>query len=118
MTAQSCLPVISPTATRPYILFYKLPTYLRAVIRTCVYNLIKHYFCGSFFLLKLLAYMEPVNFRSYRKKLSYYRKSFRTFLNGTEKNPPRGIDTISPVLEKEVWKEVDCLSCANCCKKM
>ncbi len=62
--------------------------------------------------------MLPVNFRSFRKKLSFYRKTFRSFLNRTEKNPPKGIHAALPVVEKEVWAEVDCLSCANCCKKM
>ncbi len=62
--------------------------------------------------------MLPVNFRSFRKKLSFYRKAFRGFLNRTEKNPPKGIHAALPVVEKEVWAEVDCLSCANCCKKM
>ena len=62
--------------------------------------------------------MLPVNFRSYRKKLSLYRKSFRSFLNFTEKNPVRGIDTLAAITEPTVWAEVDCLSCANCCKKM
>ena len=62
--------------------------------------------------------MLPVNFRSYRKKLSLYRTQFRQFLNQSEKNPPKNIDRLTPVIEKEVWAEVDCLSCANCCKKM
>lgn len=62
--------------------------------------------------------MQPVNFRSFRKKLSFYRSAYRKFLNRTEKNPPKGIDRLTPVLAKEVWEEVDCLSCANCCKKM
>ncbi|MEP6711780.1 MAG: YkgJ family cysteine cluster protein [Ferruginibacter sp.] len=62
--------------------------------------------------------MLPVNFRSFRKKLSLYRKSFRRFINKTEKNPPKGIDRLTPIIEAEVWQEVDCLSCANCCKKM
>ena len=62
--------------------------------------------------------MLPVNFRSYRKKLSLYRKGFRKFLNQSEKIPPKNIDKLTPVIEKEVWAEVDCLSCANCCKKM
>ncbi len=62
--------------------------------------------------------MVPVNFRSFRKKLSLYRKSYRTFLNKTEKNPPVGIDKLTPAIAVEVWAEVDCLSCANCCKKM
>jgi len=29
-----------------------------------------------------------------------------------------GLDQQIAVLEKEVWKETDCLSCANCCKTM
>ncbi len=62
--------------------------------------------------------MLPVNFRSFRKKLSLYRKYFRDFLNKTRKNPPRGIEKLAPLVEQEVWAEVDCLSCANCCKKM
>ena len=62
--------------------------------------------------------MLPVNFRSYRKKLSLYRKGFRKFLNQSEKTPPKNIDKLTPVIEKEVWAEIDCLSCANCCKKM
>jgi len=62
--------------------------------------------------------MLPVNFRSFRRKLSIHRKSFRSFLNKSEKNPPKAVDKLTPVIEKEVWKEIDCLSCANCCKKM
>ena len=62
--------------------------------------------------------MVPVNFHSFRKKLSFYRKAYRSFLNKSEKKPPRNIDKITPILDKEVWAEVDCLSCANCCKKM
>ena len=62
--------------------------------------------------------MLPVNFRSFRKKLSFYRQAYRKFLTRTEKNPPKGIDKLTPILDKEVWEEVDCLSCANCCKVM
>lgn len=62
--------------------------------------------------------MFPVNFRSYTKKLSFYRKSFRSFLNKTEKNPPKNIDRLTPIAEPLVWAEIDCLTCANCCKKM
>ncbi len=62
--------------------------------------------------------MVPVNFRSYRKKLSIYRKTYRRFLNRMEKAPVKNIDKITPVIDKEVWQEVDCLTCANCCKKM
>ncbi len=56
--------------------------------------------------------------RNFRRKLLTNRKIFRRFLNKLEKNPPKNIDAITPKVDAEVWKEVDCLSCANCCKKM
>jgi uncharacterized protein len=62
--------------------------------------------------------MLAVNFHSFRKKLSFYRKPFRSFLNKSEKKPPAGIVKLTTDIAAEVWAEVDCLSCANCCKKM
>ena len=62
--------------------------------------------------------MFPVNLRTFKKKLLINRKLFRRFLNKMEKNPPVGIDKFTPILDAEVWQEIDCLSCANCCKKM
>lgn len=62
--------------------------------------------------------MLPVNFRTFKRKLLLNRKAFRRFLNQSEKTPPKGIDKLTPLLDKEVWAEVDCLTCANCCKKM
>jgi Fe-S-cluster containining protein len=56
--------------------------------------------------------------RSFKAKLRYKRKSFRGFLSKISKDPPRNLDDISVKVDKEVWKEVDCLSCANCCKMM
>ena len=48
----------------------------------------------------------------------HQRKTFRSFINKSEKKPPRGIDKLTPVIEKEVWQDIDCLTCANCCKTM
>lgn len=62
--------------------------------------------------------MLPVNFRSFKKNLLAKRKIFRRFLNKTEKTPPPNIDKITSIIAEEVWQEIDCLSCANCCKKM
>ena len=62
--------------------------------------------------------IAPVNFRSFKRKLSVYRKSFRSFLRRMEKNPVKNIDKLTKEIEPQVWAEVDCLSCANCCKKM
>jgi uncharacterized protein len=56
--------------------------------------------------------------RSHKKKLLVQRKPFRRFLNKMEKAPAIGIDKMTAAIDKEVWQEVDCLTCANCCKKM
>lgn len=62
--------------------------------------------------------MQAVNLHSFRQKLRYHKKSFRAFLNKVAKTPPRGLDKLTASLEPEVWKEIDCLTCANCCKRM
>ena len=62
--------------------------------------------------------MLPVNLKRFAKKLSLTRRSFRKFLNATEKNPPPNIDKLTPIIEAEVWREIDCVTCANCCKVM
>ena len=59
-----------------------------------------------------------VNLRSFKQKVRYHQKAFRRFLTKIEKNPPKKLDSIAEAIEKEVWKEIDCLSCANCCKTM
>ena len=42
----------------------------------------------------------------------------RYFMTRLEKKVPREAGDTMVVIEKEVWKEVDCLTCANCCKTM
>jgi Fe-S-cluster containining protein len=59
-----------------------------------------------------------INLRSFRKKVSVHKRSFRRFLTRLEKKTPAGLDKLVEKTEKEVWREVDCLSCANCCKTM
>jgi uncharacterized protein len=62
--------------------------------------------------------MRSVNLRSFKQKVRYHKAKFKRFLTKLEKHPPGGIETITAKIEKEVWKEVDCLTCANCCKTM
>ncbi|HEY0067778.1 MAG TPA: hypothetical protein VGB46_10460, partial [Flavisolibacter sp.] len=61
--------------------------------------------------------------------MSYYRKKFaqsvlqhrsrlRRFLTKVENNPPAALDSYADILDREVWKEVDCLACSNCCRTM
>ena len=62
--------------------------------------------------------MEPINFRSFSQKVRFNKKAFKRYLKKLDKNPPK--DLYKKIIEKskEVWEEIDCLSCANCCKKM
>ena len=56
--------------------------------------------------------------RSYKGRMRTNRSMFRKFLNRIAKNPPRGLDTMAVQANTIVWKETDCLACANCCKTM
>jgi Fe-S-cluster containining protein len=62
--------------------------------------------------------MQPVSLYSFRKKVSLYKKVFNKYLHRVAKLKPEGLDDLAEQLNTEVWQEVDCLSCANCCKKM
>lgn len=62
--------------------------------------------------------MRAVNLRSFKNKVRTHKRKMKLALSRIEKNPPKGLDRTAEILDKEVWKETDCLSCANCCKKM
>jgi Fe-S-cluster containining protein len=62
--------------------------------------------------------MQAINLRSFRRKAQKNKRRFRTFLTKLQKNPPRKLDELAIRIDKEVWQETDCLSCANCCKTM
>ncbi len=59
-----------------------------------------------------------VNLRSFRQKARYHKSSFRRFLSKLEKKNSQRLSLFTANLEKEIWKETNCLSCANCCKTM
>lgn len=61
---------------------------------------------------------RAVNLRQFKKQVIASKRSLKRFLTKVENDRPRGLDKLTPVLDKEVWEEVDCLTCANCCKKM
>ena len=43
-------------------------------------------------------------------------KEHKKFLGNLKRKPPKNLDYISEETHEEVFKEIDCLSCANCCK--
>ena len=62
--------------------------------------------------------MQAVNLRSFRQKVRSHKKGLRAFLTRLEKKPPRNLDHLTIQVDKAVWRETNCLSCANCCKTM
>jgi Fe-S-cluster containining protein len=62
--------------------------------------------------------MQLVNLRSFKQKVRHNRRRFRLFLSRLEKNPPKDLKVITVEADRRAWAEVDCLSCANCCKTM
>jgi uncharacterized protein len=62
--------------------------------------------------------MQTNTLRSFKQKLRYNKISFKRFVTKIENKPPKNLDAIAGELEKEVWAETDCLTCANCCKVM
>ena len=59
-----------------------------------------------------------MNLRSIRLQLKRKQIRLRRALDRIERKPPRGLDAMAAAADAEVWKQVDCLSCANCCKAM
>jgi Fe-S-cluster containining protein len=59
-----------------------------------------------------------INLRLFNKNVLLYKSIFRRFLSRLEKHPPKHLDKIAVLVNNSVWKEVNCLSCANCCKTM
>jgi Fe-S-cluster containining protein len=62
--------------------------------------------------------IQPVNLRSFRLRAKRSKSRFRRFLTKLEKEQPKGLQQLILKTEQELWKEVDCLTCANCCKTM
>jgi len=59
---------------------------------------------------------------SYRRKFQnsvlQHRSRLRRFLSKVENNPPKDLDLLAVIIDKEVWQEIDCLACSNCCRNM
>jgi len=68
--------------------------------------------------LIFICFMQAINLRKFKKKFEEKRRSLRHFITRSENNPPPNMEALAAPIEKEVWAQVNCLSCANCCKVM
>lgn len=62
--------------------------------------------------------MVPFNLKKFKKKMLQNRSLLRRFLTRLENNQPKGLSKVQHQEDVEVWKDMDCLACANCCKTM
>lgn len=62
--------------------------------------------------------MQQINWKRFKKEFENKRKRFRAFITKTENNPPKNLINVAKKANEHVWREVDCLSCANCCRHM
>jgi Fe-S-cluster containining protein len=62
--------------------------------------------------------MSINNLRSFRQRARRRKTALKRFLTKLEKDPPKKLDQLAATIEQEVWKEVNCLTCANCCRAM
>ena len=62
--------------------------------------------------------MDTINLKAFAKKAEEKKKGFRKFITKIENDPPRRLNAMAMETDRAVWQEIDCTSCANCCKKM
>jgi uncharacterized protein len=62
--------------------------------------------------------MQAINLRSFKQIVRYHKRRIRNFLTRLEHKNPKGLNELVIEADAKVWKEVDCLGCANCCKTM
>jgi Fe-S-cluster containining protein len=57
-----------------------------------------------------------MDLNSFREKAQNQREENKKFLQGLRKKDPRKVDDVFHELHEQVFEEIDCLTCANCCK--
>ncbi|MBL0308688.1 MAG: YkgJ family cysteine cluster protein [Bacteroidetes bacterium] len=62
--------------------------------------------------------MAEINIQKYTRRASRKKKELGRFLVRLGKKPFKGLLKQVNIAEKETWKEINCMECANCCKKM
>lgn len=62
--------------------------------------------------------MDSINLRNFKRKVEKNKRRLRLVLSKVEKKVPLHLDQLAEKIDKEIWQEVNCLSCANCCKVM
>jgi Fe-S-cluster containining protein len=62
--------------------------------------------------------MQRINVSYYKNRAHQKKKKLAAFLKKLLKKTPANLLQQVKIADEEVWKEVSCLGCANCCKTM
>lgn len=64
--------------------------------------------------------MAVVNLRAFRSRVRHRKTRYRRLLNRITNlhSASASLDKATEIINNQVWREVDCLSCGNCCKLM
>lgn len=59
-----------------------------------------------------------MNLDRYKELAQQKQAEHRKFLTQLKKKPPKNLDKMVQEVHREVFKEIDCTACANCCKSL
>jgi Fe-S-cluster containining protein len=62
--------------------------------------------------------MEQLNIAKYKRRAYRKKKDLAKFVRKVGKSTSRTLSKSVKQADKETWSEIDCTTCANCCKKM
>ncbi|RNA63718.1 YkgJ family cysteine cluster protein [Chryseobacterium nematophagum] len=57
-----------------------------------------------------------MDLESYREQAIKKQKEHKKLLDGLKKKPPKNLDYIVQKTHDDVFRDINCLQCANCCK--
>ena len=61
---------------------------------------------------------KEIDIEYYHQLALQKQKEHRKVLANLKKKPPRNLDKIAQQIHQEVFAEIDCTACANCCKTL
>ena len=62
--------------------------------------------------------MTEMDIEHYRNLAQQKQKAHQKFLAGLKKRPPKNLDYLVREIHEKVFQEIDCTTCANCCKTL
>ena len=61
---------------------------------------------------------KEIDIEYYHQLALQKQKEHRKVLANLKKKPPKNLDKIAQQIHQEVFAEIDCTACANCCKTL